>query len=98
MPYEIIIVANAQDDLDVLRAYDRRIILHAIETHLRHRPTRTSGRIRELAQPAISRYRLRAGDHRVYYDVDEENRRVIIIQVYKKGRSGTPKEEGEALR
>ena len=96
MPYQILITADAQQDLDGLGAYDRQTVLEAIETHLTHQPTQVSrSRIKQLAQPAISQYRLRAGDFRVYYDVDEEARNVVVLQVHQKGRGTTPS-EGEA--
>ena len=85
MPYQVLITADAQRDLEALRAYDRRIILQAIETHLTHQPTLvTRRRIKQLVQPAISQYRLRVRDYRVYYDVDEEAQHVVIIQVFEK--------------
>ena len=49
-------------------------------------------RIKKLTQPAISQYRLRVGEFRVYYDVDEYAQHVIVIEVFEKGRGTTPGE------
>ena len=89
MPFEIILTPPAQEDLLALRLYDRATVLEAIEVHLRHGSLRASRtRIKQLTQPALSQYRLRVGDFRVYYNVEED--RVVILQVYDKGRRVTP--------
>jgi mRNA interferase RelE/StbE len=89
--YHILISAGAEQDLKELRAHDRKEILEAMETHLIHEPTKESrSRIKKLTPPAISQYRLRVGDYRVYYDVEETDHQVLIIQVYEKGRRTTP--------
>ena len=90
MAYEIIIVADAQEQLRQLRAYDHRIVLRAIENHLEHQPKQLSrSRIKKLSQPAISDYRLRVGEFRVYYDVEDSENRVVVLQVFEKGRRTT---------
>jgi len=35
-------------------------------------------------------YRLRVGDFRVYYDVDERRSEVLVLHVWEKGRRATP--------
>ena len=91
MAFEIVITKRAQGDLDELRAYDLRAVIQAIEHHLTHQPRQISrSRIKELGQPAISQYRLRIGDYRVYYDVHDEEQRVVVMQVHEKGRGTTP--------
>ena len=70
MPCEIIFSQDAAKALRGLRAYDRIGILDAIETHLRHDPTRTSRtRIKALRGLRQPQYRLRIGEVRVFYDV-----------------------------
>ena len=91
MPYQILITADAEQDLNALQAYDRKTVLEAIEIHLTHQPTQVSrSRIKQLVQAAISQYRLRVGDYRVYYDVDEKARHAVVVQVHEKGRGTTP--------
>jgi mRNA-degrading endonuclease RelE of RelBE toxin-antitoxin system len=90
MAFEILLTADAERDLDALRAYDHAIIVEAMETHLKDEPTKVSrARIKKPDQPAISQYRLRVGDYRVYYDVEESDKHVIVIQIYEKGRGPT---------
>jgi mRNA interferase RelE/StbE len=86
MEYEIVITRAADEDLDVLSAYDRKSVLDAIESHLRHQPKQESrSRIKKLAQPAISEFRLRVGDFRVYYDVIDDDRRVVVLHIVRQG-------------
>ncbi len=91
MEYEIVITRAADEDLAALSAFDRNIILDAIELHLKHqRKLESRSRIKRLVQPAISEFRLRVGDFRVYYDVIDDDRRVVVLHVYDKGRKTTP--------
>jgi mRNA interferase RelE/StbE len=91
MAFEILLTADAERELDALRSYDRTIMVEAMQTHLKNEPTKVSrARIKKLDQPAISQYRLRVGDYRVYYDVEESEKHVIVIQIYDKGRGPTP--------
>lgn len=94
MPYEIEITNSARDDLDALSAFDRKAVVNGIEVHLKHQPRKESrSRIKKLIQPAISEYRLRIGEFRVYYDVIEDDMRVVVLRVLEKGRQTTPKGE-----
>jgi mRNA interferase RelE/StbE len=95
MEYEIVITKVADDDLAALPAFDRTTILDAIELHLTHQPRQESrSKIKKLVQPAIGEFRLRVGDFRVYYDIIDDDRRVVVLHVYDKGRKATP-EKGE---
>jgi mRNA-degrading endonuclease RelE of RelBE toxin-antitoxin system len=95
MEYEIVVTRAADHDLAALSAYDRTMILGAIDSNLTHQPKQESrSKIKKLIQPAISEFRLRVGDFRVYYDVIEDDRRVVVLHVYDKGRKTTP-EKGE---
>ncbi len=92
MEHEIVITRAADDDLAALSAYDRKMVLDALELHLRHQPKQESrSKIKKPIQPAISEFRLRIGDFRVYYDVIDDDRRVAVLHIYDKGRKTTPK-------
>ena len=70
--------------------FHRREVLDGIELHLRHQPTFLSrSRIKALLQPFWSQYRLRIGDFRVYYDVNDEDLVVNILRVLMKTTSQT---------
>lgn len=83
MPYEIRYSREAIDQLKALRTFDRTAILDQIEQVLGVNPTTESkARIKRLREPAPTEYRLRVGEFRVFYDVDQDT--VLVIQVLSK--------------
>ena len=83
MPYEIRYSNEAVEQLKKLRVFDRTAILDQIEQVLSVNPNVVSkSRIKRLREPAPTQYRLRVGEFRVFYDVEEEA--VLIIQVLSK--------------
>lgn len=88
MRYEIILAPEAVDDLRNLKANIRAAVRDAIETHLRHEPTKTSrSRIKRLRGLLHPQYRLRVGEIRVFYDVTENTVEILAI---------VPKSEADA--
>ena len=70
MRFEILLAPEAVEDLRRLKAKDRSAVKEALETHLRHEPTKTSrSRIKRLRGIARPQYRLRVEQVRVFYDV-----------------------------
>jgi mRNA interferase RelE/StbE len=70
MSFDIVLTAEAVEDGKALRANLRAEVRDAIETHLRHEPTKASrSRIKRLRGLRRPQYRLRVGDIRVFYDV-----------------------------
>jgi mRNA-degrading endonuclease RelE of RelBE toxin-antitoxin system len=52
----------------------------ALETHLRHEPTKLSkNRIKRLRGMARPQYRLRVGETRVFYDVTDQTVEVLAV-------------------
>jgi mRNA interferase RelE/StbE len=80
MRYEIVLAPEAVDDLIRLDASVRSIVRAALETHLRHEPTKISRsrikRLRGLSQP---QYRLRVDEIRVFYDVEGKEVQILAI-------------------
>ena len=80
MRYEILLAPEAVEDLKALRANLRAAIRAALETHLRHEPTKVSKswikRLRGLRRPE---YRLRVDEVRVFYDVRGDAVEVLAI-------------------
>ena len=83
-----------------LKANDRATVRDSLETHLRHEPTKLSrSRIKRLRKMAQPQYRLRAGDIRVFYDVNEGQVEVLAVVpkseaaswLAKDGKSGQAK-------
>ena len=80
MPYAIILAPEAVEDLQCLKANMRATARSALETHLRHEPTRLSkSRIKRLRQIRRSQYRLRVDTIRVFYDVRDTTVEVLAI-------------------
>jgi len=93
MDFKIQYSTEAAHDIRGMRAYDRSIILESIAKHLPMNPATPSGsRIKRMSQPYWSQFRLRVGQFRVYYDVNDAERIVNILRVLYKGTAPTPME------
>lgn len=80
MRYAIVFSPEAVEDFEHLKANLRADVRDAIETHLRHLPTKVSkSRIKRLRGLKRPQYRLRIDDIRVYYDVLETTVEIIAI-------------------
>jgi mRNA interferase RelE/StbE len=80
MRHAIEFAPEAAQDYRDLDAHVRGVVRDAIETHLRHQPTRTSkSRIKRLRGVSRPQYRLRVGDLRVFYDVTGSTVQILAI-------------------
>lgn len=80
MRFEIILAPEAAEDLRRLKANLRATVKAALETHLRHEPTKTSrSRIKRLRGLSRPQYRLRVEEVRVFYDVSGSTVEVLTI-------------------
>ena len=85
MRYAIVLAPEAVEDLRALPAAARAEIRSALETYLRHVPTKLSrSRIKRLRGVSRPQYRLRVNEIRVFYDVEAANRVVNVIQILSK--------------
>lgn len=90
MPYRIELSDAAKLDLLALRKIDQVKVLDKIEMHLAYQPTMQSkSRIKSLRPGTFPPYRLRVDELRVYYDVIEPKRLVVVYGI-------VPKKESEA--
>jgi len=86
---------HAVAEIARLRAVERRGILNAVEKYLAHKPTEATGRkkmLRGLVSPwekVRPVWQLRVGDFRVFYDVNESEKTVIVRAVRRKERRRT---------
>ena len=88
MRFEIILAPEAVEDLRRLKAGERSAVKEALDTHLRHEPTKTSrSRIKRLRGIARPQFRLRVEEVRVFYDVSGSTVEVLAI---------VPKSEAES--
>ena len=80
MPFAIVLAPEAIEDLKRLPANLRATVRSALETHLRHEPTKISRsrikRLRGLRQP---QFRLWVGQVRVFYDVSSTTVEVLAV-------------------
>jgi mRNA-degrading endonuclease RelE of RelBE toxin-antitoxin system len=96
--YEVEIVPTALEELAALRAFDARSILDAVEGQLKHTPNSESTHRKELTgiQPPFEAvppiWQLSVGEFRVFYDVDDIGRKVIVRAVRRKPPHKTTKE------
>ena len=80
MRFEILLAPEAIEDLRKLKAGERTAVKEALETHLRHEPSKTSrSRIKRLRGIARPQYRLRVEEVRVFYDVSGSSVEVLAI-------------------
>jgi mRNA interferase RelE/StbE len=95
MRFEIRLAPEAVEDLKRLKADLRARVRAAMETHLRHEPSKTSkSRIKRLRGLSKPQFRLRVSDVRVFYDVSRRSVEVLAI-VKKSDAHGWLSKEGE---
>lgn len=81
--YSIDFSHEAVEDLKQLRGFERAKILDDIERILTVNPTLESKAVlKKLLQPAPTGFRLRIGNHRVFYDVEDGV--VFIVRILSK--------------
>ena len=80
MRYEIVLAPEAVEDLNALKASAKSAVRDALETHLRHEPTKVSkSRIKRLRGLSRPQFRLRVDEVRVFYDVTDTDVEVLAI-------------------
>ena len=85
----------AEDDLRALRAFEARRILDDVDEQLTKAPA-TPSRRKKLLEGLVPPWesvrpvwQLRVGEFRVFYDVDEPRREVIVRAIRRKGTKTT---------
>ena len=80
MRYAIVLAPEAVEDLNALKPATKASVKDALETHLRHEPTKVSkSRIKRLRGVTRPQYRLRVDEVRVFYDVSSTDVEVLAI-------------------
>jgi len=88
MRFEIILAPEALLDLKRFKARDRAAVRKALESHLRHEPTKTGrSRIKRLRGLARPQYRRRVDEVRVFYDVTGSSVEVLAIVAKSEAQS-----------
>ena len=80
MKYEVVIAKSAQEVFKRLDARWRSSLKEAMRTHLENAPKQESkSRIKRLKGLRQPQFRLRVDRLRVFYDVNDEQRRVEVL-------------------
>ncbi len=93
--YRIDLEDTVIEELAALPAYDRARVADAIDRHLKNRPKTESKAVKFLVsvrppwsdQPGT--WQLKVEPYRIFYDVDETQKMVMIQAVRRKGRQKT---------
>ena len=86
--YEIFLKPSAIKDMDGLRRFDAEAISDAMGEWLGGEPARESrSRIKRLKGISNPDYRLRVGEYRVFYSIDEDCHRVDVLRVLHKDQT-----------
>ena len=86
MNFDIVLSPTATTALESLRKFDQKRIRDALIERLRFRPLEETRNRKRLRANGIAQWELRVGNHRVFYDVDEEENLVRVLAIgYKQG-------------
>ena len=98
MSYQVIIAYSAQEQFRALDARQRSMLKSAMHEYLETSPmTESKSRIKRLRGLRRPQYRLRVGEMRVFYDVDEAIERVEVFAfALKAANSGWLQDHGVA--
>ena len=77
MPYAVEFTKGAERHFDALESDVARRILAAVEM-LRHNP-RSPGSVKLTGEQDL--YRIRAGTHRIIYQIDDKIRHVLVLKI-----------------
>ncbi len=78
MSYEIRFDPDSRQHLRGMSAYDRAIVVSAIEVQLIHAPAEETRHRKPIGDSPLGTWELRVGDFRVFYDVLESEAVVLI--------------------
>ena len=79
--FSIELTTSAYRHLELLRRFDRNRVLDGINEQLMHQPTLETRNKKLLRENPLADWELRIQPFRVFYDVDEANRRVRILAI-----------------
>jgi mRNA-degrading endonuclease RelE of RelBE toxin-antitoxin system len=87
MAFTIEFSPDAADQLRSLRKRDQRIVVDAIAVQLTHDPDQPTTNRKPLDDNRIAPWELRIGNFRVFYDVDRDDKLVVIVAVGEKSHN-----------
>jgi mRNA-degrading endonuclease RelE of RelBE toxin-antitoxin system len=84
MAFRIELNQRAHDNLNGLHKRDQRNSVDAIVGQLTHEPQRPTRNRKKLEENEVTPWELRVGDWRAFYDIDQENEVVVILEIGQK--------------
>ncbi len=81
MPHVVEFTDGAKADLGSYRAMERKMVLSSIREQLMNEPDLESRNRKKLRDNPLARWEMRAGKHRIFYEVDAAAQTVVIIAV-----------------
>ena len=79
MPYAIEYSSEAEEHLQILTKRQQKTVLDEVDEQLTHQPTVETRNRKPMRPNPVAPWELRIGDLRVYYDVHEEPRQLVIV-------------------
>ena len=79
MPYQLIFAQEAETHLKCLSVRNQRILIDAIAEQLPYQPNVPTRNRQPMRPNDVATWRLRIGNLRVYYDIEEEPDQVVRI-------------------
>jgi mRNA-degrading endonuclease RelE of RelBE toxin-antitoxin system len=87
MAFAIELSPVAREHLKAFRKRDQQILVDAMTTQLTHQPNRPTRNRKQLQPNSLAPWELRVGTFRVFYDVNTDAERVIVVAVGQKSRN-----------
>jgi len=84
MAFAVEITKRARDNLRKLRKRDQQILYDAMAVQLVDQPDRPTRNRKRLEDNVLAPWELRVGKFRIFYDVDQDAERVVVIAVGEK--------------
>ena len=84
MAFAVEFSPRAREHVETLRKRDQQIILDAISVQLTHEPQQPTRNRKRLEDNQLAPWELRVGRFRVFYDIKETAKLVVIVAVGKK--------------
>jgi mRNA-degrading endonuclease RelE of RelBE toxin-antitoxin system len=78
--YRIEYSPDAEDQLALLTARQSTTVLDTVIRQLSHQPTKETRNRKPLRPNPVAGFKLRLGEVRVYYDVEEVPARIVIVK------------------
>lgn len=77
--FRITLTPSAGDDIRYFKPHEQRVIVAAIKTYLGVDAEIESRRRKRLRSNPLSPWELRLGDYRVFYELENDNVRVLAV-------------------